>query len=937
MLNSILIFLYIFILILTLFNLSFQTNDYIITNLSYYNNNSILIADIDYNESKIFNISDYDISPINNTDKISLIKKLQLIVILECDSIFHYQIIDREKKRFIANFTDEEYKNNLKYCKNFLNLNEFGFKIGNINETFTFSITINNETIYILNNYQFLYSDTLIVFTQELSSKYIFGFGERRFDFNLIEGKYTIWPNDTGHTYRDELNGGWNLMGHQPIGLHKTKNNLYMGMIFMNSNAQDVIIQKINNDKNDNNDNKENNDKYNLEHRTIGGIINYYLVFGNSPERAILNIHKIIGRPTIPPYWGLGWHQCRWGYNNTDNVKYVNDNYSYYKIPLDGLWTDVDMMENAYNFHLNRKYSDMPKFIKTLHEQDGRKFIALVDYAIPNNNSEKYYKLGLEKNAFILSNYTNEPLISYVWPGNSVFPDFFVPEGIELWKTGLNDYFELLDYDGMWIDMNEPGAITIFSLGKGEIVSDNLYKDIEKDLYRFLPYLPGYKNQTYGNLQTKAVSLNAYSHLNDPKNNFYTMHNVRIFISKYQIKATNEYLKSLFPTKKKFRPFIVSRANTIGHGKYGFHWLGDNNSTMSDLHDSITGIFNYNIYGIPFTGADICGFHDDAIDTICARWHNLAVIYPFTRNHNELTCRSQEPWMFNKIEYGDKENTLKSAKYAINLRYSLIRYIYTQLMLVSLGESGCYFKPVYFEFLWDNKLLDDKDILNGYVMAGKALYYIPNFSEDSEDYEGYFPNCNFNEFPSGKRVIDYKKNNNNSIIEDNIIKLNGGFQTINIFLKGGSIITYQDTFSEYIKSTEYLRQKPFDLIINPNENNLAYGDIIYDNDQIDVIENKDYTFINVFYHLNNIEFIIKNKAKSEYIYLDNIINNIIIYRAKDVINEAKQIFNSAKIVFNGNQIKNININFDENEDKLKINGINVPIENINYIYLKKIA
>ena len=539
-----LIFLYIIILIITLFNPSFQTNDYIITNLTYYNNDSILVADIDYNESKIFNISDYDISPINNTDKIVLIKKLQLIVSLECDSIFHYQIIDREKKRFIADFVDEDYKNNLKYCKNFLNLNEFGFKIGNINETFTFSITINNETIYILNNYQFLYSDTLIVFTQELTSKYIFGFGERRFDFNLLDGKYTIRPNDTGHTYRDQLNGGWNLMGHQPIGLHKTKNNLYMGMIFMNSNAQDVIIKILDN----NNDNKENNNKkYNLEHRTIGGIINYYLVFGNSPEHAILNIHKIIGRPTIPPYWGLGWHQCRWGYNNTQNVINVNENYSFHNIPLDGLWTDVDMMENAYNFHLKFSYKDMPEFIKTLHENDGRKFVALVDYAIPYNTTEKYYKLGMEKNAFILSNYTNEPLISTVWPGKSVFPDLFIPGGIEMWKTGLNDYFELLDYDGMWIDMNEPGAIEIFPLGKDEIIDNSLYNQTEKDIYRFLPYLPGYKSEThqYGNLQTKAISLNAYSHLNDPENNFYTMHNVRIFISRHQVKATNEYLKSV--------------------------------------------------------------------------------------------------------------------------------------------------------------------------------------------------------------------------------------------------------------------------------------------------------------------------------------------------------------------------------------------------------
>ena len=251
------------------------------------------------------------------------------------------------------------------------------------------------------------------------------------------------------------------------------------------------------------------------------------------------------------------------------------------------------MMENTYNFHLKLSYKDMPEFIKTLHEKDGRKFIALIDYAIPYNTSEKYYKLGMEKDAFILSNYTNELLIS------SVFPDLLVPGGIEMLKTGLNDYFELLDYDVMWIDMNEPGAIEIFPLGKDEIIDNSLYNQTEKDIYRFLPYLPGYKsekeNNQYGNLQTKAISLNAYSHLNDPENNFYTMHNVRIFISKHQVKATNEYLKSLNPTKKKFR------LNTIRHGKYGFHWLGDNNSTMSDLHDSISGIFNYNIYGIPFT------------------------------------------------------------------------------------------------------------------------------------------------------------------------------------------------------------------------------------------------------------------------------------------------------------------------------------------------
>jgi alpha-glucosidase (family GH31 glycosyl hydrolase) len=435
--------------------------------------------------------------------------------------------------------------------------------------------------------------------------------------------------------------------------------------------------------------------------------------------------------------------------------------------------------------------------------------------------------LGNSLDIFIKSNYTKKPLISRVWPEKTLFPDFMNPKTSEFWNKGLTSLQNLVNFDGIWLDMNEPATILKNEKCLTEIADE---KDCTKDknMYNIdnLSYLPGYNGKENEYILAKrSISENALVNEN------LTVYDTRPLISYFEGKSTYDYLFN----NLKIRPFILSRSTTIGSGKYVFHWLGDNYSEESNIKDSISGIFNFNIFGIPFTGADICGFHNDATDTICARWHNLAVIYPFTRNHNELTFRSQEPWMFNKIEYGDKENTLKSAKYAINLRYSLIRYIYTQLMLVSLGESGCYFKPVYFEFLWDNKLLDDNDILNGYVMAGKALYYIPNFSEDSEDYEGYFPNWNFNEFPSGKRIIDYQKDNNNG----SVIKLNGGFQTINIFVKGGSIITYQDTFSEYIKSTEYLRQKPFDLIINPNENNLAYGDIIYDNDQIDVIENKD--------------------------------------------------------------------------------------------------
>ena len=75
--------------------------------------------------------------------------------------------------------------------------------------------------------------------------------------------------------------GGGNLYGHQPIGLHKTMyEDLWLGFVFLNTNDQDVKISKRN----------ITSSEYNLEHKTIGGIIDYYIIVDNSPEEIIKNI-----------------------------------------------------------------------------------------------------------------------------------------------------------------------------------------------------------------------------------------------------------------------------------------------------------------------------------------------------------------------------------------------------------------------------------------------------------------------------------------------------------------------------------------------------------------------------------------------------------------------------------------------------------------------
>ena len=900
-------------------------NDYIIESITYKDHRTSVTVNIKYNKNPSkFSLADYDLEKPRLKATIKLIESLIFEFSIKCDKIFRFTIRDNNNQRSEPEFfLNENMEQEFEQIGKKLNLDDIGFTLPKVNEPFYFSLKDKSGNIYYhFDGANFLYTDTLIIFDQLLTTGYIYGFGERNYNFNLDIGRYTIWGNDTTYTNRDRRDGGWNLMGHQPVGLHLTKYKKYLGLLFLNANCQDVVISDINSKKNNKYKNLDINAfSHILRHITIGGIINYYITLGDTPEESILGLHTIYGHPIIPPFWGLGWHQCKWGYKNTGQLKEVRQNYIKNDIPLDALWTDIDMMDQKRNFILNPSFNDVPDFIKYLHN-NGQHFIPLVDYGIPKKTYDPYYRMGLSSNAFLYSNFTKEFLISDVWPGESVFPDFFIDEGIDLWKEGLNDYDRQLNFDGMWIDMNEPAMIGGHRGDLAEIVKDSSKVTNDKNIYLDIPYLPG-EGPLHKSLSHNTISVNAYSRKNDPENNFYTMYNVKSLISKIQIKITNEYLNSV-----EKRPFIVSRANTVGHGKYAFHWLGDNISTFDMLRWSISGIFNYNIFGVPFSGADICGFHRSSTDELCARWHILGSFYPFSRNHNVDTGLPQEPWQFNsRSRYEDSNDnrrpeggyTLYAAKVGIKMRYSLMRYAYSQFMQISLGKKGAYFKPAFFEFPEDDILLKDMEIQNTHIMVGDSIYFIPCLDKAQSNYKGYFPNANFNSIVNLKPIYTYNKDNSNS---GAFISLNGDMTTINAFLLGGKIIPFQNT--QKVLNSRDLRNTPISLIINPDHNNFASGNVIFDNDGKDVIKDKNYMNIYLEYKDNTLTFTLENMLKDKkYYYEDNKIESIILLRAKKF-----NIVNSVSISTN---LKNINneIIYDEISDSLKIK-FNSPYEIQNF-------
>lgn len=73
------------------------------------------------------------------------------------------------------------------------------------------------------------------------------------------------------------------------------------------------------------------------------------------------------------------------------------------------------------------------------------------------------------------------------------------------------------------------------------------------------------------------------------------------------------------------RSIVITRSTFPTSGAYSGHWLGDNTAIWSHVKYNIIGMLEFNLFGIPYIGADICGFERNTTAELCQRWMQLGI------------------------------------------------------------------------------------------------------------------------------------------------------------------------------------------------------------------------------------------------------------------------------------------------------------------------
>ncbi|KAI9066533.1 glycoside hydrolase family 31 protein [Trametes sanguinea] len=586
-----------------------------------------------------------------------------------------------------------------------------------------------------------------------------------------------------------------------------------------------------------------------IEYRSVGGTLDFYFFSGPSPQKVIEQYGELVGLPTWQPYWGFGFHLCRWGYTTVNETKAQVEAMRAANIPLETMWNDIDLYHAFRDFTtdpVSFPANEVKDFIREL-AANNQHYIPIVDAAVAHqvNDTDVYdpYTRGVELDVW-MKNPDGSKYIGQVWPGYTVFPDWFSEHSTAFWTEALKNWTELgVEFSGIWLDMNEVSSFCIGSCGTGANWTNTSVPFI-------LPgdpggavtdYPEGYNaaawgpsgnitingTLTYNNNGTtqtlskrgrgaggqKDVDLNTppYAiHNGDGNIAFHTVSpnathaggivdlDVHNMWGMMEEKATHLALLQIYPKK---RPFLIARSTFPSSGKWTGHWLGDNFSKWAYLYYNIQGVLQFQLFQIPMVGADTCGFNDNTDEELCNRWMQLSAFMPFYRNHNERGALSQEPYRWDSVA--------NASRTAIQVRYSMLPYWYTLFANASMHGAPPV-RALFFEFPDEPELFG----VDRQYLIGRDILVTPVLTPNVTTVDGIFPG-------RGRTIWrDWYTHEVVNATAGANTTLSAPLGHINVHIRDGSALLLH---AQPVYTTTETRAGPYSLLVSQAADGYAFG------------------------------------------------------------------------------------------------------------------
>ncbi|XP_030569070.1 neutral alpha-glucosidase AB [Drosophila novamexicana] len=410
------------------------------------------------------------------------------------------------------------------------------------------------------------------------------------------------------------------------------------------------------------------------------GIVDVFIMLGPKPIDVFKQYAALTGTHELPQLFSLGYHQCRWNYNDERDVTSVSAKFDEYNMPMDTMWLDIEYTDGKRYFTWDKfKFPEPLTMIKNLTEL-GRHLVVIIDPHIKRDNAYFFHQDCTENGYYVKTREGND-YEGWCWPGSASYPDFFNPVVRDYYASQYQlSKFKTVTEDVMiWNDMNEPSVFN-----GPEITAP-------KDLVH------------YGNWEHRDVH-NLYGHMH--------------------LMGTFAGLQQRDPNQ---RPFILTRAHFAGSQRYAAIWTGDNMADWTHLQHSIKMCLTEAVAGFSFCGADIGGFFGNPDAELLERWYQTAAFLPFFRAHAHIDTKRREPWLF-------PERTRQIIKSALLKRYSYLPLWYTGFY--ELEQTG---EPVIRPMLTHYPLDKEAFAIDNQLLVQQRLLVRPVMQQGVSKVDVYFP------------------------------------------------------------------------------------------------------------------------------------------------------------------------------------------------------